>query len=65
MKRAKKAAKQAEDGGSDSPDLPHKCMKCKTGFPSKTKLFDHLKETNHAAPVSTTKGAGGKKGKKR
>ncbi|KAJ4348466.1 uncharacterized protein N0V89_009841 [Didymosphaeria variabile] len=64
LKRAKKAAKQAE-GGSDSPDLPHKCVRCKAGFPSKTKLFDHIKETNHAAPVSVTKGAGGKKGKKR
>ncbi|KAL1602700.1 hypothetical protein SLS60_006120 [Paraconiothyrium brasiliense] len=64
LKRAKKAAKQAE-GGSDSPDLPHKCMRCNAGFPSKTKLFDHIKETNHAAPVSVTKGAGGKKGKKR
>ncbi|KAF1973505.1 hypothetical protein BU23DRAFT_132025 [Bimuria novae-zelandiae CBS 107.79] len=64
LKRAKKAAKQA-GSGPDDPDLPHKCMKCHAGFPSKTKLFDHIKETGHAAPVSATKGGGGKKGKKK
>lgn len=69
LKRAKKAAKQAEASAdaSSSPDLPHKCMRCNAGFPSKTKLFEHIKETGHAAPISVTKGAlgGGKKGKKR
>jgi DnaJ family protein A protein 5 len=66
LKRAKRAAKQAEGGSdADAEGLPHKCMKCNAGFPSKTKLFDHIKESGHAAPISATKGAGGKKGKKR
>ncbi|KAF2444289.1 DnaJ-domain-containing protein [Karstenula rhodostoma CBS 690.94] len=65
LKRAKRAAKQA-DGGSDADGMPHKCMRCNNGFPSKTKLFDHINESGHAAPISVTKGAGGgKKGKKR
>lgn len=64
QKRAKKAAKQAV---ADQEELKHKCVVCQTGFPSKTKLFDHIKATKHAAPVSQTKGAGGggkKKGKR-
>ncbi|KAJ4300751.1 hypothetical protein N0V90_002839 [Kalmusia sp. IMI 367209] len=64
-KRAKRAAKQAE-ADTDTPDLAHKCVTCRAGFPSKTKLFEHIKESKHAAPVAATKGAaGGKKGKKR
>lgn len=65
LKRAKKAAKQADGGGSDADGMQHRCMRCNDGFPSKTKLFDHIKESGHAAPVSVAKGAGGKKGKKR
>ncbi|OAF99618.1 DnaJ-domain-containing protein [Paraphaeosphaeria sporulosa] len=66
LKRAKRAAKQAEgSGGSDADGMPHRCMRCNSGFPSKTKLFDHIKESGHAAPLSETKGASGKKGKKR
>ncbi|KAF9731649.1 hypothetical protein PMIN06_004313 [Paraphaeosphaeria minitans] len=66
LKRAKRAAKQAGgSAGSDTDAMPHRCMRCTNGFPSKTKLFDHLKESGHAAPLSETKGAAGKKGKKR
>jgi DnaJ family protein A protein 5 len=61
-KRAKKAAKQADVGDSD---LKNKCAVCNAGFPSKTQLFQHIKDFGHAAPVSVTKGLGGKKGKKR
>lgn len=65
LKRAKKAAKQAEADGDVDADLPHKCVNCKAGFPSKTKLHDHLKSTGHAAPPSSVSGkAGGKGGKK-
>ena len=63
-KRAKKAAKSTE--GSDA-DLPNKCAVCHAGFPSKTRLFQHIKDFGHAAPVSAAKGGavGGKKGKKK
>ncbi|EOD45040.1 putative meiotically up-regulated gene 185 protein [Neofusicoccum parvum UCRNP2] len=65
QKRAKKAAKQAV---ADQEELKFKCARCQAGFPSKTKLFDHIKDEGHAAPVCQTKGAGGggkkKKGKK-
>jgi DnaJ family protein A protein 5 len=66
LKRAKRAAKHA-DGASDADaeGRPHRCLNCNAGFPSKTKLFEHIKESGHAAPISATKGAGGKKGKKR
>lgn len=70
LKRAKKAAKAAEA----SADAAHHCVKCNAGFPSKTKLFEHIKETGHAAPVGSANGkggggggggGGGKKGKKK
>ncbi|OJD34739.1 uncharacterized protein BKCO1_2100060 [Diplodia corticola] len=64
QKRAKKAAKQAV---ADEEELKHKCAVCQTGFASKTRLFQHIKDHGHAAPVTQTKGAGGggkKKGKR-
>ncbi|KAL1639491.1 hypothetical protein SLS58_007923 [Diplodia intermedia] len=62
QKRAKKAAKQAT---ADEEELKFKCARCQAGFPSKTRLFQHIKDNGHAAPVLQTKGAGGKKkGKK-
>lgn len=61
QKRAKKAAKQAV---ADQEELKFKCAACQAGFPSKTRLFQHIKDFGHAAPVSQTKGAGGG-GKKR
>ncbi|PVI07013.1 DnaJ-domain-containing protein [Periconia macrospinosa] len=75
-KRAKKAAaaaaaqQQPQSGNGDEGDgsSAHKCVTCHAGFPSKTRLFQHLKESKHAAPIAVTKGgagSGGKKGKKR
>ncbi|EKG12195.1 Zinc finger U1-type protein [Macrophomina phaseolina MS6] len=64
QKRAKKAAKQA---AADQEELKFKCVQCQAGFPSKRRLFQHIKDFGHAAPVSQTKGAGGggkKKGKR-
>ena len=29
-----------------------KCMVCKEAFPSRTKLFEHIKATGHAVPLS-------------
>jgi DnaJ family protein A protein 5 len=66
QKRAKKAAKQAE---VDQADLKHKCMACDAVFPSKTQLFQHIKDFGHAAPKLDAKGGGGggpkKKGKRK
>jgi len=63
-KRAKRAAKSADVSDSDHPN---KCAVCQAGFSSKTRLFQHIKDFNHAAPVPGAKGgaAGGKKGKKK
>ena len=60
-KRAKKAAKQSN--GEETSSSAFSCSSCRANFPSKTKLFDHLKEKpSHAAPVAQKKGAkGGKK----
>ncbi|KAF2758183.1 DnaJ-domain-containing protein [Pseudovirgaria hyperparasitica] len=60
QKRAKRAAKQA---ATDEDELRHKCAVCNTGFPSKTRLFQHINDLGHAAPVTATKGAKGKGGK--
>ncbi|KAI9712356.1 MAG: hypothetical protein M1820_001569 [Bogoriella megaspora] len=59
QKRAKKAAKQAI---ADQEELKFKCAKCDSAFSSKTRLFQHIKDFGHAAPIQQpTKG--GKKGK--
>lgn len=41
QKRAKKAAKQAEENQSD---LKNKCLGCDAAFSSKSQLFDHLQD---------------------
>ncbi|ORX97289.1 hypothetical protein BCR34DRAFT_628636 [Clohesyomyces aquaticus] len=61
QKRAKKAAKQAE---LDQTELKCKCVVCNEAFPSKTKLFQHIEDNGHAAPVSVTKATGGGTSKK-
>ncbi|KAK3062547.1 hypothetical protein LTS18_003840 [Coniosporium uncinatum] len=53
QKRAKKAAKQEV---ADEEILKFKCATCNAAFPSKTRLHQHIKDFNHAAPVSVTKG---------
>jgi DnaJ family protein A protein 5 len=59
QKRAKKAAKAAE---VDTDELKFKCATCNAGFPSKTQLFQHIKDfKGHAAPVPAAKGKAGKK----
>ncbi|GAB1317305.1 hypothetical protein MFIFM68171_07515 [Madurella fahalii] len=57
LKREKKAARQAAE--AEAPG-PHKCAVCKETFMSRTKLFSHIKEFNHATPVPNAK-AGKKK----
>jgi DnaJ family protein A protein 5 len=58
QKRAKKAAKAAE---IDADELKFKCARCNAGFPSKTQMFQHIKDVGHAAPPSAGKSKGGKK----
>lgn len=72
LKRAKKMAAQAQrsgGGGSGDPApdgaaAEFKCAVCQAGFLSKTRLFGHIKEQAHAAPVAQVKAKGGK-GKKK
>lgn len=61
QKRAKRAAKGAEAvADAQRDDGEHKCARCDATFPSKTKLFQHLKDKGHAAPI-TAKVKGKKK----
>ena len=49
QKRAKKAAKQTN---TDPEALRFTCAQCNAVFPSRTRLFQHIKDFKHAAPVS-------------
>lgn len=60
-KRAKKAAQKSSSNASSETEF--KCASCQAGFPSKTQLFNHIKDFGHAQPVQ--KPAKGGKGKKR
>jgi hypothetical protein len=43
--------------------LEQKCNICKQGFPSRTKLFDHIKATGHASlKYGPSAGGGGGRG---
>ena len=65
QKRAKKAAQHATGRPTKQASDFH-CARCQAEFPSKTKLFDHLKaQPSHAALVSQMKGVKGGKAKKR
>ncbi|KAF5367046.1 hypothetical protein D9758_004051 [Tetrapyrgos nigripes] len=59
--RRAKQAKKMETKASET----FRCNVCKAEFPSKTKLFTHIKEEDHALTDETTNGASGrgKKGK--
>ncbi|OJD23350.1 hypothetical protein ACJ73_05295 [Blastomyces percursus] len=52
-KRAAAAAAAAEEEGRQGKAFT--CAKCHSSFTSKTKLFNHIKELNHAQPAPTTK----------
>lgn len=62
QKRAKKAAAAAAGAGAEDSANAHTCATCNAGFPSKTRLFQHIKDFNHAA-LKPASGGGGK-GKK-
>ena len=61
-KRARKAAQDINR--ASNPEIEFKCMSCLAEFPSKTRLFKHIKDLGHAQPVpksmSTRKGRGRK-----
>ncbi|OCL05331.1 DnaJ-domain-containing protein [Glonium stellatum] len=59
QKRAKRAEKQA---ATEQSDLKFKCAACNAAFTSKTRMFQHIKDFGHAAPVQKSgKGTGKKK----
>lgn len=60
QKRAKKAAAAASTEQSESSN---KCASCNASFPSRTRLFQHIKDHGHAA-LKPASGGGGGKGKK-
>lgn len=61
QKRTKKAAQKA---AVEQDDLRFKCARCNATFPSRTRLFQHINDFGHAAPVpSGSKGGKGKKKK--
>jgi len=61
QKRAKKAAAAATD---DQVEAHHKCVGCNSAFPTKTRLFQHLKDHPGHAALKPGAGAGGGKKKK-
>ena len=61
-KRAKRAA-QKDTGATKSTTSGFSCAVCHADFPSKTKLFNHIKERGHAAPASAIGSKGRKDGK--
>lgn len=60
QKRAKKAAAAASTEQSESSN---KCASCNASFPSRTRLFQHIKDHGHAA-LKPASGGGGGKGRK-
>ncbi|PGH16081.1 hypothetical protein AJ80_05296 [Polytolypa hystricis UAMH7299] len=63
QKRAKKLAAQAS---LEEQVSAFRCARCQAPFPSKTKLFNHINELNHAQPLPNSKlGKMSKKGSRR
>ena len=61
MKRAKRAAQNSTANAGSGTDF--KCSTCQAIFASKSRLFNHIKDLDHAQPVYKT--AKGVKGEKR
>ncbi|XP_063908238.1 dnaJ homolog subfamily C member 21 [Zophobas morio] len=55
--KKKQSKKEKKNVTSEEIDLSHCCVTCKSNFPSKNKLFDHLKKTGHGVYVNKTKNA--------
>jgi len=64
QKRAKKATAAATaSAGSPLNEKTHTCATCHHSFPSKTQMFQHIKDYGHAA-LKDAVGSKGKKGKR-
>lgn len=61
QRRAKKAAQKESIEATSASEMT--CAVCKAEFPSKTKLFDHIKREGHAALKSDMKASGVKGGR--
>lgn len=61
QKRAKKAAAEAS---VETANEAQKCATCNATFPSRTRLFQHIKDHGHAALKPASGAGGGSKGKK-
>ncbi|KAK0256870.1 hypothetical protein B0A54_17036 [Friedmanniomyces endolithicus] len=65
-KAAQKRAKRAAATSSESQaEANHKCVGCNAAFPTKTRLFQHLKDHSDHAALKPGNGAGGGKKKGR
>nr|CAI5851434.1 unnamed protein product [Callosobruchus analis] len=56
-KKSKKDKKNKKESDTIDPieiDISHTCVTCKSNFPSKNKLFDHLKKTGHGVYIPPT-----------
>ncbi|CAL8078053.1 unnamed protein product [Orchesella dallaii] len=63
-RRAKKGEIPVVENGAENKDepeersstdnTPSKCIVCNQNFPSRSKLFRHIKSTGHAAPITVT-----------
>jgi DnaJ homolog subfamily A member 5 len=62
QKRAKKAAAAA---ASEQPENAYTCATCNSAFPSRTQLFQHIKDHGHAALKPASGGGKAKKKGKR
>lgn len=49
VKRAKKAAQKVTNTSDGPPE--YNCTSCQASFPSKTRLFTHIKDSGHATPL--------------
>ncbi|KAJ8925946.1 hypothetical protein NQ315_009798 [Exocentrus adspersus] len=52
VKKSKKDKRRDGEHNLLNVDMDHTCVTCKSNFPSKNKLFDHLKKTNHGVYIS-------------
>ncbi|KAK4229291.1 putative DnaJ-like protein subfamily A member 5 [Podospora fimiseda] len=62
LKREKKAARQANEVEAAES---HKCTVCREAFPSRSKLFAHIKQLDHAMAPAANSNPTGKNKKKR
>ncbi|KAJ8895410.1 hypothetical protein PR048_000742 [Dryococelus australis] len=70
-KKSKEVPKKGKGKADSVADVDHCCAMCRSEFPSKNKLFDHLKKTGHTVYIpGATRGAassveGSRKGRDR